>query len=104
MLTVVFGESQVQFGYNRSKESKEDPDRPNMSTIDENIDAVKKIIFDNRRITIIEVADNVGIIIVKKLVRNAQYCGKTSLGFCTMITHQHTHRCLCVSFWPKIKS
>ena len=32
-----------------------------MSTADENIEAVKKMIFDNRRITIREVADDVGI-------------------------------------------
>ena len=30
-------------------------------------------------------------------------CGETNHGFCAMRTHQHTHRCLCVSFWPKTK-
>ena len=35
--------------------------------------------------------------------RNAQNCGKTIHGFCTMITHHLTHRCLCLSFWPKTK-
>ena len=35
--------------------------RPSMSLIDENIKTVKKIILDNRRITIREVADDGGI-------------------------------------------
>lgn len=72
MLTVAFGEStmsrtQVQLWYNRFKEGREDvnddarPGRPSTSTTDENIDAVKKMILDNRRITIREVADDVGI-------------------------------------------
>ena len=48
------------------KESREDvnddarPGCPNTSTTDKNIEAVKKIILDNRRITIREVADDVG--------------------------------------------
>ena len=37
------------------------PGRPSTSTIDENIEAVKKMILDNRRITIREVADDVRI-------------------------------------------
>ena len=71
MLTVAFGEStmsrtQVQLWCNRFKEGREDvnddarPGRPSTSTIDENIEAVKKMILDNRRITIREVADDVG--------------------------------------------
>ena len=69
---MAFGEStmsrtQVQLWYNRFKAGREDgnddahPDRPSMSTIDESIEAVKKMILDNRRITIREVADDVGI-------------------------------------------
>ena len=61
MLAMAFGEStmsitQVQLWYNRSKESREDvndddrPGRPSISTTDENIKAVKKMILDNRRI------------------------------------------------------
>ena len=38
----------------------------------------------------------------KQFVRNAQNCGKSNHGFCTMIAHQLTHLCLCLSFWPKI--
>ena len=72
MLTVAFGEStmsrtQVQLWYNRFKEGREDvndyarPNCPSMSTTDENIEAVKKIILNNCRITIRKVADDVGI-------------------------------------------
>ena len=71
MLTVAFGEfiisrKQVQLWYNQFKEGREDVNgdahrgRPSMSTTDEDIEAVKKIIFDNRRITR-EVPDDVGI-------------------------------------------
>ena len=38
------------------------PGRPSTSTTDENIEAVKKMILYNRRITIWEVADDVGIL------------------------------------------
>ena len=40
----------------------------------------------------------------KQYVRNAQNYEKTNHAFCTMITHQLTHRYLCLSFWPKTKS
>ena len=58
---------QVQLWYNRFKEGREDvnddacPDRPSTSTTDINIEAVKKMILHNRRITIREVAADVGI-------------------------------------------
>ena len=72
MLSVAFGEpimsrTQVQLWYNRFKESRKDinddtgPGRPSTSTTDENIEAVKKIILNNHRITIREVADDGGI-------------------------------------------
>ena len=53
--------------YNRFKEDPEDvnddarPGRPSTSTTDESIEAVRKMISDNRRITIKEIADDVGI-------------------------------------------
>ena len=59
--------TQVQLWYKRFNEDREDvnddarPGRPSTSTIDENIEAVKKRILANRRITIREVADDVGI-------------------------------------------
>ena len=40
----------------------------------------------------------------KQFVRNAQNCGKTNQGFCAMITHQLTHRCLCMTFLTKNKT
>ena len=39
----------------------------------------------------------------KQFFRNSQNCGKPKHGFCTITTEQLTHRCLCVSFWPKTK-
>ena len=72
MLTLVFREStmsrtHVHLWYNQFKEGREDvnddahPGRPSTSITDENIEAVKKMILDNRRITIRKVADEVGI-------------------------------------------
>ena len=72
MLSVMFSEytmsgTQVQLWYKRFKAGQEDvnddthPGRPSTSTTDENIEAVKKMILDNHRITIREVADIVAI-------------------------------------------
>ena len=72
MLTVAFGEStisrtEVQLWYNRFKKGREDVNdaahlgRPSSSTIDKNIEAVKKMILNNRPITITEAVDYVGI-------------------------------------------
>ena len=69
---MAFGKStmsrtQVQLWYNRFKEGREDvnndarPGRPSTSTTDENIEAVKKMILNNCRITIREVADDVAM-------------------------------------------
>ena len=66
MLTVAFGQftmsrTQVQLWYNRFKETREDvnddalPGRTRTFTTNENIEAVKKMILNNRRITIKEV-------------------------------------------------
>ena len=73
MLIVAFGvwstmsRTQVQLQYNRFKEGQKDvnenarPGRKSTSTTDEHIEAMKKLILDNRRITIREFADDVGI-------------------------------------------
>ena len=59
--------TQVQFWYNQFKEGLVDvnddarPGRPSTSTADDNIEAVKKMILHNRRITIREITDDVGI-------------------------------------------
>ena len=64
--TTMFGRTQVQLWYNWFKEGWEDtnddtrPDCLSTSTTNENIEAVNKMILDNRWITIREVADNVG--------------------------------------------
>ena len=53
--------------YNRFKEGREifnddaHPGRPSTSTTDETIEAKKKMILDNYRIAVREVADDVGI-------------------------------------------
>ena len=71
-MNVTFGEPtvsriQVQFWYNWIKEGREDvnddtrPGRPSTSTTNKNINEVKKMFFDNGRITIREVADDVSI-------------------------------------------
>ena len=59
--------TQVQLWYNRFKEGREDVNEnarrgcPTTSTSDENIEAVRDMILDNRRITIRKVVDNVSI-------------------------------------------
>ena len=73
MLTVAFGKStmsrtQTQLWYNRFKLGREDVNDDahrghlSTSTTDENLKAVKKMILDNHRITIREVADDIGIL------------------------------------------
>ena len=37
----------------------------------------------------------------KQFVRNTQNCEKSNHEFWTIITHQLTHRCLCVNIWSK---
>ena len=59
--------AQVRLWHNRFKEGRENdnddahPGRPRTSTTDENIEAVKKMILDTRRIIIRAVADDVRI-------------------------------------------
>ncbi|XP_018051304.1 PREDICTED: putative uncharacterized protein FLJ37770 [Atta colombica] len=72
MLTAAFGEStlskkNVYKWYKLFTERREDvnddarPGRPSTSTTDENVEEVKKIVMENRRITIREIAEDVGI-------------------------------------------
>ena len=74
MLTVAFGEStmsrtQVQLQYKRFKEGREGVNddacagRPNTSTTNETIEAVKKMILDNHRIPIREIVDDIAILL-----------------------------------------
>ena len=71
--TKLMSRTQVQLWYKRFKESREHvnndacPSHPTMSTTDENIEAVKKMILNNRRITIKRVADDVDILLAKQL-------------------------------------
>ncbi|PNF20350.1 Mariner Mos1 transposase [Cryptotermes secundus] len=72
MLTKAYGESvmsktRVYEWYKRFQDGREDvadderPGRPSTSTTDENVEKVKAMIMNDRRITIREVADDVGI-------------------------------------------
>ena len=72
MLTVAYGESalstkNVYKWYKLFQDGREDVDdeprsgRPSTSTTDDNVEAVKKIVLENRRITVREVAEDVGI-------------------------------------------
>ena len=73
MLILALGKStlsrtQVQLWYKRFKKGREDVNddaclgRTSTSTTDEIIKAMKKVVLDNRRITIRELADDVGIL------------------------------------------
>ena len=86
MLTVAFGGStisrtQFQLWYKRFKEGREYvnniacPGRPNTLTTDENVEAMKKMILDNRRITIREVADDVGKSFCSRQAIFTEVCG-----------------------------
>ena len=72
MLKVAYGETvlskkNVYKWYKLLQDGREDANdeprsgRPSTSTTDENVQAVKKIVLENRRITIREVAEDVGI-------------------------------------------
>ena len=69
MLTKAYGESamsktKVYRQYNRFQDGREDNERsgrPSTLTTDENVEKVKEIVMNDRRITIREVADDVGI-------------------------------------------
>ena len=72
MLNIAFGESamsktRVYEWYKRFQEGREEvedderPGRPSTSTTDENVEKVKEMIMNDRRITIREVANEVGI-------------------------------------------
>ena len=85
MLTLVFREStmsrtHVHLWYNQFKEGREDvnddahPGRPSTSITDENIEAVKKMILDNRRITIREVGAIFRIEIFRRETCGSENC------------------------------
>ncbi|XP_029673845.1 protein GVQW3-like [Formica exsecta] len=98
MLNVAFGESSmnktsVYKWYKCFQEGRKDvengerPGRSSTSTTDDNVGKVKKMIMDNRRITIREVADDVGI----------------SFGSCQAIFSDVLGlRCVAAKFVPKL--
>ena len=84
---------QFQLSYNGFKKGAEDvngaahPGRPSMSATDKNIEAVKKIISDNRRITIREVADHVGTL--KHETSFSEDCSKITKYWAKITPHGH---------------
>ena len=56
-----------------------------------------KVVWSIRNTTLKLYAD-----CAKQFDGNAQNYGKTNHGFCTMITQQLKHRCLCMSFCPPL--
>ena len=96
MLKVAYGEctvsqKSVYKWYKLFTEGREEvnddarPGRPSTSTTNENTEAVKKIVMENRRITIREVAKDVGI----------------SVGSCHAIFSDILVRSKIAEFWPK---
>ena len=90
ILTKVYGEStmsktRVYEWYKRFQDGRADvedderPGRPSTSTTDENAEKVKEMVMNDRRITIREIANDVGISIGSCL----KIHGKTIHGFCT---------------------
>ena len=108
MLTKAYGESAmskttVYECYKRFQDGREDVEddeprgRPSTSTTDENVEKVKEMVMNDRRITIREVADDVGI----SIGSCHEIGGETIHGFCTTIMHLLTLHCLFVNFRPK---
>ena len=84
MLTVAYGEatldkSNVYRWYKMFSEGRENVNdeeragRPSTSTTDEKIDEVKKMILANRRITVREIAEDLGISIGSNLWKNKNW-------------------------------
>ena len=93
MLTLAFDEStksrtQVNLWYNQFKEARTDvhdgirPGRPSTATTDENIEAVKKMILDNRGIVIRAIADDVGRLFINCYILSKNNVAWTSLRRC----------------------
>ena len=112
MLTKAYGESamsktRVYEWYKRFQDGREDvednerPGRPSTSTTDENVGKVKEMVMNDRRITIREVADDVGISIGSCHEIFFECFGFETPGFCTTIMHLLTLHCLFVNFWTK---
>ena len=108
MLKNAYGESamsktRVYEWYKRFQDGREDvedderPGRPNTSTTDVTVEKVKEMVMNDRRITIRQVADDIGI----SIGSCHEICGKKIHGFCNTIMHLLTLHCLFVNFWPK---
>ena len=80
------------------------PRRPSTSTSNENTEAVKKIVMENRQITIREVAENVGISIgsCHAMFSNILGLKRVAAKFVPKLLNSDrlTRHCLFVIFWP----
>jgi len=111
MLEKAIGESvmkkSVYEWYKRFEEGREDVEddervgRPGTSTIDENVEEIKKIVLDNRRIIIREVAEEVLHRLREAIRKNDQNCEKITRGNYITTMHQLTLHYLLVNFWQK---
>ena len=119
MLQKAYGESamkktSVYEWYKRFQDGRVDVEddersgRPSTSTIDENVKKVEKMVMNDRRITIREVADEVGISIgsCHNIFSNVLGMKRVAAKFIPKLlnfdlTHLLTRRCLFVIFWPK---
>lgn len=82
--------------FKSGRESIEDDERsgrPSTSKTDENIDEVKEMLVNNRKLTIREIAEDL----------NIAYGSVQHNGFCTMITHRRTMPSLFVIFSRKMQ-
>ena len=81
------------------------PGRPSTSTTNENIEAVKKLVMKNRRITIREVAEDVGISVgsCHAIISNILGLKRVTAKFVPkLLTFDLlTRHCLFGIFWPK---
>ena len=116
MLKVAYGEctvsqKSVYKWYTLFTEGQEEvnddarPGRPSTSTTNENTEAVKKIVMENRRITIREVAKDVGITVGSGHAIFSDILGlkRVTAKFVPKLLNFDllTRHCLFVIFWPK---
>ena len=103
------GITQIKEWYRRFKNGRTSVDsdsrsvRPSLTTTPENIERVRFAIESDRRLTVRELENDLGIPkttvweILNKILEMTRVCAVT--GFFTTITSQRIHRTLCSNFW-----
>ena len=100
------GDTQVFDWFRRFKEGRNsvesDPrsGRPSTSRKEEMIAKVRKILRNNRRLTVREIADDCGISVGSCDAENDRKNGGMAIGSCTTTMRPHTLHILCSSFRP----